>query len=279
LDKRRGFILLATLLLLPAAARAANITITGEDVLTQYTAADGRLTFLDTNSAGGGEPGLITAETTGLLPSSADVFFDAVLSPYRFNGTTAYNPATDSALQGNFVGRNQGASEMPTILITDGAALPTTLLIFKALVYENDLAGSGPRGGIKVSGATVTASSPDNPDGDLVIGSLDTSCPGDKDGLCKNEVMLTGGALAAQFGGVGSIGYLHMRMNSPNPDLTDTSILGYFGSDFTSGNGLLNAPTNWELTIVPVPEPGTFSLLLVSMLGLSAARRRRTRVR
>lgn len=269
---RRFVALVGSLLLLPAAAQATSINISGVDVLTQYTASSGILTFSDT----GGGPGVATADDTGLLAlgdNGVDVYFDAVLSDFRFNGTAAFNPLTDNIRRGNFVGRSIGSSHMPTLRITDGQAIPTTLLIFEALVYEDDFTGSGgPRGGLDVSGATVVASGPNDPDGEIVIGGLDTECPSDPDGLCRNELVLVGGSMAAQFGGVGSIAHLHLRLISPNPDLT--SLGGYFGSDFVAGNGLQNAPTVWELTIVPIPEPGTFSLVLGSLLVVGVARRR-----
>ena len=118
----------------------------------------------------------------------------------------------------------------------------------------------------------MVASPPNDPDGAIAIGGLDTSCPGDPDGLCKNELILVGGSLAAQFGGIGSIAHLNLRLVSPNPDLT--SLGGYFGNDFVAGNGLQNAPTVWELTVVPTPEPGTFSLIFGSLLALRLLRNR-----
>lgn len=268
---RSVFALGSALWLLPGVASALNINLSGEDVLTQFTASSGILTFSD----GGGSPGLVTADDTGLLTlgdSGADVFFDAVLSDFRFNGTTPFNPATDNIRRGNFVGRTVGSTEIPTLMITDGQVVPTTLLRFEALVYDDQFTGSGgPRGGLDMSGATVVASPPNDPDGAIAIGDLQTSCPADIDGLCHNELVLVGGSLAAQFGGIGSIAHLNLRLVSPNPDLTNLN--GYFGNDFVAGNGLQNAPTVWELTIVPIPEPGTFSLLLGSLLLVAVARR------
>lgn len=265
----RGLVALTVgLLLVPAVARATNINLSGVDVLTHYTASTGILSF-------GAAPGVVTADDSGLLAtgdSGADVYFDAVLSDFRFNGTTPFDPATETIRRGNFVGRTAGGSNVPTLRITDGQPVPTTLLVFEALVYDDEFTGSGgPLGGLGVSGASVVAAPPNDPDGEIVIGGLDISCPTGPNGLCRNELVLVGGSLAAQFGGVGSIAHLHLRLISPNPDLTN--LVGYFGSDFEAGNGLQNAPTVWELTIVPIPEPGTLSLLLGSLLVLGALRR------
>lgn len=272
---RSFFGLASALWMLPGAASAVNVTLSGEDVLTQFTASSGILTFSDS----GGAPGLVTADSTNLLTlgdGGADVFFDAVLSDFRFNGTTAFDPLTENIRRGNFVGRTVGSYKVPTLLITDGQPVPTTLLRFEALVYDNEFTGSGgPRGGLDVSGATVVAAPPNDPDGAIAIGGLDTVCPTDIDGLCHNELELVGGSLAALFGGIGSIGHLNLRLVSPNPDLT--SLAGYFGNDFVAGNGLQNAPTVWELTIVPIPEPGTFSLMFGSLLLLAAGTRRLSR--
>ena len=260
------------LILASGAARAVTTyTIGGQDLLSDFDGTSGILTFDDgaTGEAGivddaGGIPGLFVG---------AEVWFEAVLSPKRFNGTTDFDAAsatpTGRVTRGNFL-----KSENPTLRIVDNSGMsPVALLVFEILVSLDDMDGGGnlPRGGVKTEGAS-TPVMPNDPDGFVFIGSLDIDCGGD---LCRNEVVLTGGTLAGAVGGIGSMAHLHVRMDSLNPTLG--SLNGYYGSDFDSGTGSFPNPTEWDLTIVPIPEPATAQLVGVALAGLATFGHRRLR--
>ncbi len=246
-------ILFAVLLLLHGfPAQSTEFRLGGKDGVTEYTAPSGGdpglLTFSDT----GGSPGIVDEDPdVGLIPlATAEVFFEAELSDEGAFGTGPFDPATDNILLAQFE-----RSLNVTFRITDGASVPTTLLVFD-LVNADVL--------------TISNASPagtNDPDGRIGVGSLTVGGTG-------NELELVGGSLAAQYGGVGAKGYLFVGLDSPDPAInTSADLNGYFGSDFTAGNGLLNAPTVWDLTIIP--EPGTFQLVGLALLGLAAIRARR----
>lgn len=246
---------LPLLLLYALPATSTEIRIGGKDGITQYTAPSGSDPGVLTFSDSGGSPGLVDEDSdVGLLPVGAEVFFEAELSSEGAFGSGPFDASTDNILLAQF----ERTSNI-TFRITDGEAIPTTLLTFDLVNADT------------ITVSTAIAASGNDPDGRIGIGSLTV-------GVGGNELELTGGALAAQYGGVGSKGYLLLGLDSPDPAiLSNADLNGYFGQDFTSGNGLLNAPTVWDLAIIPIPEPGTAPLLALALVGLGALRARRIR--
>ncbi len=293
-SRRNAVLLFAVVagLLGAGTAAADSIFLSGVDVTTAFTANNtatnkGLLSF--TNGGAAGDPGVVdSAGAPGLIPigpSGATVFFDATLSGFNVNNTTVFDPATALANQANFVGRTlvpgNPATRTLTFEIRDSTQ-STTLLAFQALVYEDEftagIGGPDPSTGSAGIAVSTVVTGPDDPAGDgaIGVGNL-TVGPCGGLGACGNELILVGGTLAADYGGVGSIGYLNIRLVSPNPSIPKNFFglnQGYWADDFDAGNGLQNAPTVWELAIVPIPEPGTFASVAVGLLTMASIRRR-----
>jgi len=81
--------------------------------------------------------------------------------------------------------------------------------------------------------------------------------------LLSQHLVLTGGTLAGDFGGVGAIGVISVLLNRPSVDFAFGS---FFDQDFT-------AQMNVQLQFT-TPEPGTGLLVALPLAGLAWWRRR-----
>jgi PEP-CTERM motif len=228
-------------------ARATNILIGGEDLKSGYDAGTTVFSFMSD-----GAPGVVTSTggVSGLSPLDV-VLFDAVLNSDKCNpAMTPFNPATDFIQGACFVSADANAT--PDFVIMD-ASMTTTLLAFNL-------------DKIRVTQAAA-ASGVNDPDGFIVLGDFTET-------TTQSVLTLVGGSLAGQVGGIGSTAHLHVRMDSLDPDiLTTADLSGYFGSNFSAGDGIGNVPVVWDLLIVPVPEPSTGALLALGLGAIAALRR------
>jgi hypothetical protein len=137
---------------------------------------------------------------------------------------------SDFSIGTRFVGT---ADATPDIWIWDGAnTLLTADIVF-----------------VDVSNVSVASDS-------ITFGSTDGT-------FIKSQIILTGGTLANDFGGVGALGEILMLVeNTTLGDLTFASLGSLFAGDFT-------AQTNIAMQFY-APEPNTLALLASGLVGLVA---------
>lgn len=242
--------LVAMLSCLGTSAGATPVTLGGVDLLSSYTAPSGPnpgiLTFQDTPTT----PGLVddAGGITG-LDVGDNVWFEAALSDFRCNGTTPFNAATNDIKQACFI-----SSGTPAFRITEAG---TGILLLQLDLVK-----------MKVGREVADNTIPTDTDGFINFGDFTA-------GSNQSVLTVTGGSLAAAVGGIGSEAHLNIRMDTILPGLVTTSDpVGYFNSNFTAGNGIASAQVVWDLTIVPIPEPGTGALVAFALVALSLGRRR-----
>ncbi len=240
-------------------ARAMPIHIGGTDTISTYTGAGlaapdaGVLTFDDASG-----PGLVTTDdqaiglqTTG--ENQDTVSFEAILSPLQQNGNP-FDPATTNIKRAVFEGT--GGHEFKIIDGTDGF----TVLLALNLSF------------IDVASSTTWADPVlGDPDGLIIMGDSTEAAFG-----FSSALQVSGGTLNQLVGGKGTPAVLEITMGTLTPAiLAKADLKGYFNDNFLSGVGSPPiATTTWNLTITPIPEPGSAALLGVALIGLLAAARR-----
>ena len=254
-----------------AGTAQAAVHIGGVDVQSEYTSptsgvgTPGLLTFSDAfNSGNNPEPGVVTSSDLvgfNLIGVNARAFFDVILSPLRENDVTPFDPATDNINLASFAGAAPTAFTIfqPQSNTGPGQNVPVDILLTFSVSFIDV---TNARGASIIPGV--------DPDGQIKFGN-----PEEND--VTSLLTVTGGSLANLVGGIGSTARLEVLVVTPNPAIPNNAALsGYFANNWTGGSAAQPvSATTWNLTIIPIPEPSTATLIGGALVGLAALRRRR----
>ena len=211
------------------AAQAAPIIdfIAATDAVSGYDVGSG--VFATTASPGDGLSGVVTQPSGhAVFGANLDLAIDLVGSE---------GPATIGTV---FTGANAMAADL---WIHDPLTSAVLLSVeIHSLVVSNIVSGA--------PGSTFTS---------VNFGGIDEQV-----NMGQSLIEISGGSLAADFGGVGTQGLMFMLVNQPSKFFFPG---GVFNSSFT-------AASNIQLKFLPIPEPNTALLVGIPMLGLAMWRRR-----
>ena len=262
--------------LFAAPATASIITITGADEDSQYVGAGtgDPLAGLMTFTLDGDDSGFVSAVDgagdltgTGFDPANISAtevraWFSVELGPNQNpspgNGGP-FDPATDNVNKARFLGNGADFSIFTVVdpLTPGGSNTPDEML----LIFDIDF--------VDVTASTKAQGLFDT-DGSVSLGDPTETAT-------SSSLTLVGGTMAAAFGGVGSSARLSVTYASlSNPILKGGDRNGYLNDDFTSGISVPGQAPTWTLTIIPIPEPGTASLLGLSLLVITGLARRQS---
>ena len=192
----------------------------------------------------------------GLLVASSSCF---AIPTLKYGGsilytTNALSPA-DLNISGVLIPGSTDLSYSP-VLATSSVILSADFLSASSDgSYTTGLFGTTPANDLLISDAYGTNT--------LLTGDISTLLltgrEGTNLGILAGTINITGGLLADDFGGVGSLFAINFNLDTQfNPDM--------FNSDFF---GI----TNGSITKVEVPEPMPLALLSIGLLGMTIARK------
>ncbi len=236
---------------------ALAASIGGTDAQSQYTGFNpvvsdsGIFTFDDTLNGlnPSAEPGTVTtADGPGLAG-----MIGGVIDLELMLDTSGYDPATGAPLDATFIGTGPGAE----IFIWEDVTR-TTMLLALDVSFVN------------VSQALPLEFAP--PRGALTLGNVQLNTLG-----IESQLEVLTGSFANAVGGVGTLATLQILIDDPLPNgfaLADLLGGGFWNESLTVGfNTNPTSSITWEINF-DVPEPGTTTFLISSLLGLACARRR-----
>ena len=192
----------------------------------------------------------------GLLLASSSCFAIPTLTygGSIFYSTSMYSPA-DLNISGVIIPGSTDLSYSPDLATSSVILSADFLSASSDGSYTTGLFGTTPLNDLLISDAFGTNT--------LLTGNISTLLltgrEGTNLGILAGTINITGGLLADDFGGVGSLFAINFNLDTLfNPDM--------FNSDFF---GI----TNGSITKVEVPEPMPLALLSIGLLGMTIARK------